>query len=61
MSLVTTYAYVNPIIAVTLGFFILKEAFSLDVLVGLSVVVGGVAFVVNGERQTRQLLEERPQ
>ena len=61
MSLVTTHAYVNPMVAVTLGFLILKEPISLDVVVGLSIVVGGVALVVNGERRTRQPLEEQPQ
>jgi drug/metabolite transporter (DMT)-like permease len=40
---------------------ILKEPISLDVVVGLSIVVGGVALVVNGERRTRQPLEEQPQ
>ena len=53
MSLVTTHAYVNPMVAVTLGFLILKEPISLDVVVGLSIVVGGVALVVSGERRTR--------
>ena len=61
MSLVTTHAYVNPMVAVTLGFLILKEPISLDVVVGLSIVVGGVALVVSGERRTRQLLAEQPQ
>jgi drug/metabolite transporter (DMT)-like permease len=48
-------------VAVTLGFLILKEPISLDVVVGLSIVVGGVALVVSGERRTRQLLAEQPQ
>ena len=61
MSLVTTHAYVNPMVAVTLGYLILKEPISLDVVVGLSIVVGGVALVVSGERRTRQLLAEQPQ
>ena len=61
MSLVTTHSYVNPMVAVTLGFLILKEPISLDVVVGLSIVVGGVALVVSGERRTRQLREEQPQ
>lgn len=53
MSLVSTYAYVNPVIAVILGFFILNEAITLDVILGLTIVVGGVILVVSGERPRR--------
>jgi drug/metabolite transporter (DMT)-like permease len=51
LSLTATYAYVNPVVAVLLGFLILGEAITSDVLVGLTVVVGGVALVVTGERR----------
>jgi drug/metabolite transporter (DMT)-like permease len=51
MSLVSTYAYVNPVIAVLLGFFILKESITTDVVLGLTIVVGGVVLVVSGERR----------
>ena len=61
MSLVATYAYINPVVAVSLGFIVLKEPISLDVIVGLSIVVGGVVLVVSGERRTRQRLEEQLQ
>jgi drug/metabolite transporter (DMT)-like permease len=53
LSLTSTYAYVNPVVAVLLGFLILGEAITRDVVVGLLVVVGGVALVVSGERRRR--------
>ena len=61
MSLVSTYAYVNPVVAVILGLVILNEAVTSDVIIGLSIVVGGVALVVTGERRTRLRLAEQPQ
>lgn len=53
MSLVATYAYVNPIVAVFLGWLILGEPLTRDVLIGLTIVVGGVVLVVSGERRPR--------
>jgi drug/metabolite transporter (DMT)-like permease len=61
MSLVSTYAYVNPVIAVILGIVILNEALTSDVFIGLSIVVGGVVLVVTGERRTRLRLAEQPE
>ena len=49
-SLVTTYAYVNPVVAVFLGWLILSEPVTLPVVVGGSLAVLGVALVVRGER-----------
>jgi drug/metabolite transporter (DMT)-like permease len=51
LSLTSTYAYVNPVVAVVLGSLLLREALTRDVLLGLTVVVGGVALVVSGERR----------
>jgi drug/metabolite transporter (DMT)-like permease len=51
MSLVSTYAYVNPVVAVLLGSLIIGEPITTDVLLGLTVVVGGVMLVVTGERR----------
>jgi drug/metabolite transporter (DMT)-like permease len=53
LSLTSTYAYVNPVVAVLLGWLVLREALTRDVLIGLTVVVGGVALVVTGERRRR--------
>lgn len=58
MSLVSTYAYVNPVIAVLLGSLVLSEPLTSDVVLGLTVVIGGVIFVVSGERRTKAALNE---
>lgn len=49
MSLVSTFAFVNPVVAVILGWLLLGEPFSRSVLIGLVVVVGGTTLVVLGE------------
>lgn len=46
---VSTYAYVNPIIAVLLGSLLLREPFDLRMAAGTVVILGGVA-VVNAAR-----------
>ena len=51
LSLTATYAYVNPVVAVVLGLLVLAEPITRDVVVGLTVVVGGVVLVVTGERR----------
>ena len=51
ISLVATYAYVNPVVAVFLGWLILSEAVTWPIVVGGLVVVGAVAVVVSAERQ----------
>jgi drug/metabolite transporter (DMT)-like permease len=58
MSLVATYAYVNPVVAVFLGLWILGEPVSRDVVIGLTIVLGGVVLVVSGERRKPALIEE---
>jgi drug/metabolite transporter (DMT)-like permease len=58
MSLVSTYAYVNPVVAVFLGWLIIGEPITTDVIIGLSIVVGGVVLVVSGERQRDLVPEE---
>jgi len=51
ISLTATYAYVNPVVAVILGALIISEPLTRDVVVGLTIVVGGVVLVVTGERR----------
>ena len=51
MSLVATYAYVNPVVAVFLGWLLAGEVITRDVIIGLTIVVGGVVLVVSGERR----------
>jgi drug/metabolite transporter (DMT)-like permease len=50
ISLVATYAYVNPVVAVALGALILAEPVTPRVLLGGAVIVIGVALVVTTER-----------
>ena len=50
VSLTTTYAYVNPVVAVFLGWLILSEPITASVVIGGSLAVLGVALVVRGER-----------
>jgi drug/metabolite transporter (DMT)-like permease len=54
ISFVATYAYVNPVVAVFLGWLILDEAVTVPVVVGGSVVVGAVALVISAERPRRR-------
>jgi drug/metabolite transporter (DMT)-like permease len=46
ISTVATYAFVNPVIAVFLGWLILSEEITSFVVVGTAVIVASVAFVV---------------
>ncbi len=50
ISLVATYAYVNPVVAVILGALILDESITGAILVGGAVIVVGVAIVISSER-----------
>ena len=61
ISLASTYAYVNPAVAVFLGLLLYSEILTSDVVIGLTVVLGGVILVVSGEslrsRSTRPVPE----
>lgn len=58
MSLISTFAYINPVVAVFLGWLIIGEPISRDVIIGLTIVVGGVVLVVSGERRRPPVIEE---
>ncbi|KAB1908486.1 EamA family transporter [Micromonospora sp. AMSO31t] len=53
ISLVSTYAYVNPAVAVALGALFVAEPVTVQVLLGGAVIVAGVAVVVSTERPRR--------
>lgn len=55
---VATYAYVNPVVAVVLGWLILSEEITGTILVGAAVIVTSVAFIVR--RESAQDLEKQP-
>jgi drug/metabolite transporter (DMT)-like permease len=54
LSLVATHAYVNPVVAVLLGWLVLSEPIGAAVLVGGGVVVASVVIVVSAARLERQ-------
>jgi drug/metabolite transporter (DMT)-like permease len=64
VSLVATYAYVNPIVAVALGWAILGEAVTLQMLVAGAAVLVAVAMIVRASSSAvepgRGLLRRRP-
>ncbi|CAL9308559.1 EamA family transporter [Streptomyces sp. SudanB25_2051] len=51
ISLVATYAYVNPVVAVLLGWLVLDEAVTWPIALGGVVVVAGVWLIVRAERR----------
>ncbi|MFD6970386.1 EamA family transporter [Streptomyces sp. NPDC059979] len=53
LSLVSTYAYVNPVVAVALGALILDEALTWPILVGGGIVVAAVGVIVSTERKKK--------
>lgn len=54
LSLVSTYAYVNPVVAVILGAIILAEPLTAPIVAGGAIVVAGVALVVRAEGTRRR-------
>ena len=46
-ALVSTYAYVNPIVAVFLGWLIAGESFTGQMLIGATVIVGSVVLITS--------------
>ena len=48
-STVSLYAYVNPAIAVVLGWLILDESLGIRAIISMSIILGGVALVQSGK------------
>ncbi|MER7208227.1 EamA family transporter [Streptosporangium sp. NPDC000239] len=59
ISLVSTYAYVNPVVAVVLGGLILSEVVTGSMVVAGLVIVVGVALVVSTERRKAPVVTEK--
>jgi drug/metabolite transporter (DMT)-like permease len=55
---VSTYAYVNPVVAVLLGVFFANEQISSIQIIGLVIILGSV-FMINMARYRREKLAER--
>jgi drug/metabolite transporter (DMT)-like permease len=52
ISLVATYAYVNPLVAVLLGYWFAQEELTTRTLVGAVIIIGSVIFI-NSARQAK--------
>jgi drug/metabolite transporter (DMT)-like permease len=57
ISFVATYAYVNPVVAVFLGWLVLGEHVTWAVVAGGGIVVSAVALVISAERPRRRTPE----
>jgi len=58
ISQVATYAYVNPLVAVVLGWAILDEQLVVGMLAGAGLVVASVAAIVTRESAPRRAAAE---
>lgn len=54
VSLVSTYAYINPIIALFLGWLILNEPLNIYIFIASIIILAGVYLVKTGTEQQRQ-------
>lgn len=59
-SKVSTYAYVNPVVAVFLGWLILKEPVDKFILIGSTIVVASVILVTSAKVHAKTVAEEMP-
>jgi len=59
-SKVATYAYVNPVVAVFLGWLILHEPVDACILAGSTIVVASVVLVTSSRVTTKPAAEEMP-
>ncbi len=59
-SKVSTYAYVNPVVAVFLGWLIAHEPIDRYILVGSAIVVASVILVTSAKIKTKTVAEEMP-
>ena len=59
--LVSTYAYVNPVVAVLLGWAIASEPLSAGTLVAATVILGGVALITSSQARGAKKAVETPE
>ena len=59
-SKVSTYAYVNPVVAVFLGWLVLHESLDLYILLGSAIIVASVILVTSAKVTTKTIAEELP-
>ncbi len=54
VSLVSTYAFVNPVVAVVLGALVLGESITTTIVIGAAVIVVAVAFIIFRQNAARR-------
>jgi len=59
-SKVSTYAYVNPVVAVFLGWLVLHEPIDRYILMGSAIVVASVILVTSAKEEEKTVAEELP-
>ena len=59
-SKVSTYAYVNPVVALFLGWLVLHERIDRYIVMGSAIIVASVVLVTSAKVSTRTAVEELP-
>ena len=54
VSLVSTYAFVNPVVAVVLGTLVLAEPMTATIVIGAAIIVVAVAFIIFRQNAARR-------
>lgn len=52
-AMVATYAYVNPVVAVFLGWLVAGESFTAQMLVGAAIIVGSVVLITSHNKEEK--------
>ena len=59
-SKVSTYAYVNPVVAVFLGWLVLHEQIDHYILIGSAIIIASVVLVTSAKIAAKSVPEELP-
>lgn len=58
LSLVSTYAYINPVIALFLGWLVLGEILNLTIIIAAAVIIIGVIIVKTGAKKQKLSIKD---
>ncbi|HSD63911.1 MAG TPA: EamA family transporter [Ignavibacteriaceae bacterium] len=58
LSLVATYAYINPVIALFLGWLVLNETMNLTIIVAAVIIILGVILVKQGAKRQKLFMKK---
>jgi drug/metabolite transporter (DMT)-like permease len=58
ISLVATYSYINPVVAVALGVVLLKESITANMMFGGLIVLAGVILTITAETPTQSAAQD---